>query len=196
MSAAPWLWLLAGPNGAGKSTYAPNLAAIVEEVVGPDAIAQQLLPTAPEKATLTAGRPAVARKRELLRERQSFAVETTLSGRSHLRDVQQAKSEGWNVGVIYIGLASPALAIARVRERRLAGGHDVPPQDVRRRYDRSLRNLAVACTIADLVVVLDNSGRRPMTRVLEVRRGVVLFGHERLPKWLRPTLEALRRPPV
>jgi predicted ABC-type ATPase len=192
MSESPWLWLLAGPNGAGKSTYAPNLTAIVEEVVGPDAVAHELLPTAPGKAALEAGKQAVVRMRQLLRARDSFAVETTLSGRLHLRVAEQAKSEGWNVGVIYIGLASPALAIARVRERKLAGGHDVPPQDVRRRYDRSLRNLAAACTIADLVVVLDNSGRRPMRRVLEARRGAVVFVHQRLPKWLRPTLEALR----
>lgn len=191
MSQVPWLWLLAGPNGAGKSTYAPNLTATVQEVVGPDAVAHELLPTAPEKAALEAGKRAVARMWQLLRARQGFAVETTLSGRLHLRVAEQAKSEGWNVGVIYIGLASPQLAIARIRERSLAGGHGVPPQDVRRRYDRSLRNLAIACTLADLVVVLDNSGRRPMRRVLVVRRGLVAFRHRRVPKWLTATLEAL-----
>lgn len=59
MSEPPWLWLLAGPNGAGKSTFAPNLSASVEEIVGPDAVADELLPTAPEKAALSAGRQAV-----------------------------------------------------------------------------------------------------------------------------------------
>jgi predicted ABC-type ATPase len=195
MTEVPWLWLLAGPNGAGKSTYASNLAAIVEEVVGPDAIAHQLLPTAPETATLAAGRPAVVRKRELLRERQSFAVETTLSGRGHLRDVKQAMAGGWNVGVIFIGLASSDLAVERVRQRKLAGGHDVPAGDIRRRYERSLRNLVDVSRFAELVLVLDNSGvRRPMRRVLEVRRGTIVFRHRRLPKWLRPALESLHHP--
>lgn len=144
MSLTPWLWLLAGPNGAGKSTFAPNLSANIEEVIGPDAIANELLPTAPEKAALEAGRQAIRRMRQLLRERQSFAVETTLSGRRDLQVVKQAKSAGWNVGLIYIGLGSPDLAIERVRQRKLAGGHSVPPADIRRRYERSLKNLATA----------------------------------------------------
>ena len=103
MSLTPWLWLLAGPNGAGKSTFATDLSANIEEVIGPDVIAHELLPTAPEKAALEAGRQAIRRMRQLLRERQSFAVETTLSGRLHLQVSKQAKSEGWNVGLIYIG---------------------------------------------------------------------------------------------
>ena len=193
MGEAPWLWLLAGPNGAGKSTFALDLAANLQEIVGPDAIAAELLPTAPEKAALEAGRHAVGRMRELLRERQSFAVETTLSGHLHLRVAKQATSEGWSVGVIYIGLGSCDLAIERVRQRKLAGGHDVPAGDIRRRYDRSLRNLAAVCAIADLVLVLDNSSAaRPMRRVLEVRQGMIAFRLPRLPKWLRATVESLR----
>ena len=94
---------LLGENGAGKSTFATDLSANIEEVIGPDVIAHELLPTAPEKAALEAGRQAIRRMRQLLRERQSFAVETTLSGRLHLQVAKQAKSEGWNVGLIYIG---------------------------------------------------------------------------------------------
>lgn len=93
-----WLWLLAGPNGAGKSTYSPNLP--VEEIVNPDVIARNILPDAPEKAALQAGRLARLRMRELMKARRSFAVETTLAGRHHLQDVSVAKSEGWNIGLV------------------------------------------------------------------------------------------------
>ncbi len=79
MSGSPWLWLLAGPNGAGKSTYARNLLANVEEIVGPDELAYQLSQDVPESAALQAGRLAVRRRNELLEQRRSFAVETTLS---------------------------------------------------------------------------------------------------------------------
>ena len=59
MSEKLWLWLIAGPNGAGKSTFAPELSAAITKIIGPDAIAEQLLPIAPEKAALPAGREAI-----------------------------------------------------------------------------------------------------------------------------------------
>ena len=114
---------------AGKSTYAPKVRADVEEIVGPDEFAYRLVPAEPERAALRAGRLAVQRRNELLRERRSFAVETTISGHGHLALVNQARHDGWNIGVIYIGLASAELAIERVRERVRQGGHNVPPDD-------------------------------------------------------------------
>lgn len=85
MRRKPWLWLLAGANGAGKSTYALKVRADVEEIVGPHAFAYGLMPAEPERAALRAGRLAVQRRNELLRERRGFAVETTISGHGHLR---------------------------------------------------------------------------------------------------------------
>lgn len=192
----PWLWLLAGPNGAGKTTFAPNLSAAIGQIIGPDAIAGQLLPIAPEKAALPAGREAIRHIRESLKERRSFAVETTLSGRFHFQVARRARSQGWNVGVVYIGLRSPVLAIKRVRQRRRTGGHHVPATDVRRRYERSLRNLPFFFRLADAVFVLDNSStKHRMKMVLEARRGKVTSRARKLPIWLRVSLKAIRRSP-
>lgn len=194
MTAKPWIWLLAGPNGAGKSTYAPNFSAAIEQIIGPDAIAVQLLPTAPQKAALQAGREAIRDIRKLLSERRTFAIETTLSGRLHLRVAQRVKSEGWNVGLVYIGLSSPELAIKRVRKRRIEGGHHVPPSDVRRRYQRSLKNLPVFFRLADTVSVLDNSStKHPMKMVIEARSGQITVRTQRLPTWVRESLKAILR---
>jgi predicted ABC-type ATPase len=110
MADAPWLWLLAGPNGAGKSTSSAllfNLAGAIREVVNPDVIARQLLPEAPEKAALQAGRLARKRIGDLLKERRSFAVETTLSGQLHLQDVKRAKGRGLEYGPFVCGPAKP-----------------------------------------------------------------------------------------
>jgi predicted ABC-type ATPase len=193
MSETPWLWLLAGPNGAGKSTYAPNLSAVIGQIIGPDTIAVQFLPTAPEKAALSAGRETIRRIRESQKERRSFAIETTLSGRSYLRDVRYAKSQGWNVGLTYIGLSSPELAIKRVRKRRREGGHNVPAADVRRRYERSLRNLPLFFRIVDIVFILDNSSTsHSMKRVLVARRGRITFRARRLPTWVSGSLKLIR----
>lgn len=192
MNEKPWLWLLAGPNGAGKSTNAPNLFATIGKIIGPDAIAVRLLPTAPEKAALTAGREAIRHIREALKERRSFAIETTLSGRFHFQIVQTASSEDWNIGLVYIGLRSQELAIQRVRQRRRTGGHHVPAADVRRRYERSLRNLPFFFRLADAVFVLDNSSTKHPTKVvLEARRGKITSRAHRFPTWLSESLKTV-----
>jgi predicted ABC-type ATPase len=185
MTQSPWLWLIAGPNGSGKSTYAPNLTSEVEEIVRPDELAYELSAEKPESVALKAGRLAISRIELLLAEKRSFAVETTLSGRFHVEAARRAKSGGWNIGIVYIGLSSPESAMKRVLLRKLRGGHYVPLADVRRRYRRSLVNLATVFGIADRLVVLDNSSSRtPMKRLLETDRGQVIFQRRPLPRWL------------
>lgn len=121
MSEELWLWLLAGSNGAGKSTYARNLP--VDVIINPDDIAREFEPDAPEKAALTAGREALRRMRDLIRQPCSFGVETTLSGRLHVQIAAEAKAAGWNIGLVYVGLANAEIAIGRIRERTMSGGH-------------------------------------------------------------------------
>jgi predicted ABC-type ATPase len=189
----PWLWLLAGPNGAGKSTSSAllfNLAGAIQEIVNPDEIAQRLSPDAPEKAALQAGRLARQRVTDLLKERRSFAVETTLSGQLHLQDVQRAKALGWNTGLLYVGLTSARLAIERVHLRTLEGGHDVPEVDIRRRYGRSLANLAIIYQKTDAVLVFDNSSSS-FKMVLVANSGKVTFKADRLPAWVSRSLGSL-----
>jgi predicted ABC-type ATPase len=192
MTRSPWVWLIAGPNGAGKTTYARSLSSEIGELVRPDLLALQLSPENPERVALKAGRLAIDRIKSLLQEKRSFAVETTLSGRFHLDVVRSAKSGGWNVGIVYIGLKTPTIAIERVRLRKLTGGHSVPSEDIRRRYRRSLVNLASIYGIADRLVVLDNSSERsPMKRMLEMHRGQTVFRQRRLPKWLTSALSLI-----
>jgi predicted ABC-type ATPase len=194
MNDPPWLWLIAGPNGAGKSTYAPNLAANVNEIVRPDELAYRLSRDAPESVALSAGRLAVQSVIGLLKQRLSFAVETTLAGRFHMQVIERAKTAGWSIGVVYIGLGSSDLAIERVRQRVNQGGHYVPPHDVRRRYERSLRNLSAICQSVDRLLVFDNSSiRKGMKRVLEMSHGKVVFRQRRLPKWLGQAVTVMLR---
>lgn len=193
MTESPWLWLIAGPNGAGKSTYAEDFFSDVEEIVRPDELATGLLATAPEKVAVKAGRLALIRISALLEQRRTFAVETTLSGRFQPNLVRRALGAGWKVGIVYIGLRDPDLAVARVRLRNLMGGHNVPAADVRRRYSRSLRNLADVCLIANRVVVLDNSSSalESMERILEMQEGRIVFMLQNPPEWLRRSLGSL-----
>jgi len=140
----PTCWIFAGPNGAGKTTFAleylPLLPAC-KRFINADLIAAGLSPLAPESQQLAASRIFLREMQACIRNRESFAFETTLSGRAYLRVIQQLKSQGWQVEMIYLALPSAEMSRLRVAERVAHGGHHVPDTDVQRRFPRSLRNL-------------------------------------------------------
>ncbi len=139
----PSIVVLAGPNGAGKTTAAPFLlrdALSVREYVNADPIAQGLSAFGPESVAVAAGRLMLARIDELAQQRVSFGFETTLASRSFAPWLRARLDEGYSVHLVFLWLASPELAIARVRRRVQLGGHDVPEEVVRRRYAAGQRN--------------------------------------------------------
>jgi predicted ABC-type ATPase len=139
----PTVVILAGPNGAGKSSSAPRLlqgALEVSTFVNADVIARDLSPSDVDQAALAAGRIMLARLRELADRRASFAFETTLATRSFAPWLGSLARSGYGVHLFYLWLASPELAIERVAYRVRSGGHNVPPETIRRRYDAGLRN--------------------------------------------------------
>lgn len=177
----PVLTIVAGPNGAGKSTLTASGALGNVPVVDPDAIAQTLSPETPEAAATRAGKRALDQRRDFLHAGKSFAIETTLSGNSTLALMEEARAHGFRVELKYIGLQDHALARGRVAQRVASGGHDVPQQDIERRFDRSLENLPDAISMADASALYDNSGERPMRRVAELSRDRFTF--ENAPIW-------------
>lgn len=98
-----------------------------------------------------------------VQNRRSFAFETTLSGRGSLRLIEQLKCADWRVEMVYLALPSVETSILRVAERVAHGGHNVPLEDLRRRYPRSLNLLLNAYAIAvDEALCLLNTGERPI----------------------------------
>jgi len=79
---------------------------------------------------------------ECLRRRETFALESTLSGKTYIRLFRRARQLGYEIELHYLWLSSPTQAIARVRRRVQQGGHHVPAADIRRRFKRSLVHLA------------------------------------------------------
>lgn len=139
----PDVIVIAGPNGAGKSTLAPHLLRDglgIYKYVNADTIAQGLSAFAPETAAIEAGRVMLHRLQELAKEQRDFAFETTLATRFYSRWLAKLQSEGYHVHLVFLWLNSPDLAIERVAERVRMGGHDIPEQTIRRRYERGLKN--------------------------------------------------------
>ncbi len=141
--ANPSVIVLAGPNGAGKSTAAPSLLKDLLEVtefVNADVIAQGLAAFDPDSVAFEAGAIMHARLRSLAAQRRNFAFETTLASRSLAPWLRELLAAHYSFHLIFLWLPSADFAVARVADRVRLGGHNVPEDTIRRRYQRGLRN--------------------------------------------------------
>lgn len=142
-SSPPSVVVLGGPNGAGKTTAAPRLlrgVLRVDEFVNADTLAQGLSAFRPQGAAIEAGRIMLRRLDHLASRRLSFAFEATLASQGLARRLTRLRALGYTIHILYLWLPSADLALARIRARVHAGGHDVPAEAVRRRFDRGRRN--------------------------------------------------------
>ena len=133
----PRMFIISGCNGSGKTTASYSvLPEMLEcsEFVNSDEFAKGFSPFDPGKASILASRYMIAKIRYLLARQKDFGVETTLATRTLLKTVKIAQSVGYTVTLLYFWLNSPELAIARVKARVEAGGHNIPEETVRRRY--------------------------------------------------------------
>lgn len=133
----PRLYIISGCNGAGKTTASYSLLPEMlncSEFVNSDEFAKGLSPFDPSKASIQASRFMLMKIRYLLARQQDFAIETTLATRTLLKTVKMAQAAGYTVTLLYFWLRSPELAIERVKARVEAGGHNIPEETIRRRY--------------------------------------------------------------
>jgi len=140
----PTCWIIAGPNGAGKTTFALEYLPHVvrcSRFVNADLIAAGLSPLAPEREVLAASRLFLREIDSCIAARENFSFETTLSGRGYLKLIRRLRDAGWWVELIYLALPSVEMSRLRVAERVSHGGHSIAPQDIERRFPRSLHNL-------------------------------------------------------
>lgn len=158
--------IIAGPNGAGKTTFAreflPNEAGC-PVFVNADLIAAGLAPFDPARVALRAGRLMLEEIHAHVRKGESFAFETTLSGRHYALLIPQWRERGYKVKLIFLSLPTPAMAVERVRVRVAQGGHNVPPDVIRRRFFSGRRNFDnIYRKLVDVWVLYDNAGEKPL----------------------------------
>lgn len=158
--------ILAGPNGAGKTTFAREYLPVEGgclQFVNADLIAEGLSPFAPEKAAIAAGKLMLDQIARLAAARQSFAFETTLSGRGYARLIPQWQAAGYRVELHFLQLADAEIAVARVKRRVQQGGHSIPEPVIRRRHAAGWANFAeVYKALVDDWMVYDNTGPSPV----------------------------------
>ncbi len=137
-----------------------------------------------------------------IRERSDFIFETTLGGNTIPRLLREASKNGSEVSVWYVGLESPELHIERVAARVSRGGHPIPEETIRKRYEQSRLNLIHLLPHLTELRVYDNSshadpeaGSAPHPRLLlHLKKGKILVPTlEELPKtsaWAKPIVMA------
>ena len=181
----PILTIIAGPNGSGKSTLTQSVDFDGRDrLLDPDAVARVLNPLNPSAAAIPAGREVSKRIAGYVTSGVSFAVETTLSGKGNLDLIVKAKSLGYEIHLIFVGVDTPERCISRVRNRSARGGHFIPDADVRRRYERAMANCSRAIRLAGVATFYDNSGSGHRL-VLVANKGTVVWRAAPLPAWVR-----------
>ena len=161
----PNLYVIGGANGSGKTTVSISLLpSFLDyfEYVNPDAIAAGLSPLNPESMAILAGRLMLERLRVLSDLGSDFAFETTLASRTFVPFLRDCKIKRYTTNLIYFWLQTPELAVERVARRVASGGHSIPEEVIRRRYQRGLRNLtSLYLPLCDGWIIYDNSGSNP-----------------------------------
>ncbi|MGH8279573.1 MAG: zeta toxin family protein [Gammaproteobacteria bacterium] len=203
--APPVIGVLAGTNGAGKSSIAGAfLRRAGGEYFNPDEATHKILATHPglpvAEANSLAWKLGLQQLQDAIRERSDYWFETTLGGRTITKLLMSAPGPGSQLRVWYVGLNSPEHCIARVRTRAARGGHAIPEDLIRRRYDCSRLNLIRLLPKLTELVVFDNSGeadpadgKRPQpVEILHLRDGKIVNPDKlpTTPEWAKPIVAA------
>jgi Uncharacterized protein conserved in bacteria len=184
--------VFAGNNGSGKSTIR-NL--IVDRLgisvnIDPDALARGIDPDHPDRRKVSAGKEAIKLARECIQHKRDFSLETTLAGGNAIRLIRDAKANGFEVTMFYVGLNDVRLNIERVAARVQTGGHHIPTKDIVRRQTTSMQNLLTNLRLIDHLIVIDNS-KASGEIVLEIEHNVLKHQAGSHPMWVQKIKEQI-----
>jgi predicted ABC-type ATPase len=182
--------LVVGPNGAGKSTFVEFILADARSgvpFVNADVIAAERWPEDPLSHGYDAAQAAEAAREALLARGESFIAETVASHESKVDLVRRARDAGYYVHLIVVAVPEE-YAVARVRARVADGGHDVPEEKIRSRWQRLWGNVVAMIELSNTAEVFDNAGSGPVTIATFVAGEIV--GAPRWPDWIPDALAA------
>jgi len=160
------VYIIAGPNGSGKTTFATKFLpdyAKCPNFINADLIARGLSPFKPRLVAIKSGKLVLQQIKGFAERGIDFAFETTLSGKLYVNLFSALKKKGYTLHLFFLWIPNSDLAISRIKERVLEGGHNVPESDVKRRFSRSINNFFnLYEPIVDLWMLFDNSKTKPI----------------------------------
>lgn len=178
--------LIAGVNGAGKSTLYQILQSLHEMPrVNSDEILREFGDWRNPNDVMTAGKIAAKKISRFFDEDVSFNQETTLCGRTIIKNIKKAKEKGYFIELHYVGVEHVEIAKKRVLERVRQGGHGVSEKDIERRYEETFRSLEIVLPLCDLTAFYDNSDIIKFRRFALYKKGCPMWISHNVPQWYR-----------
>ena len=176
--------VIAGVNGAGKTTlYSTEDSFSNIEKVNLDETVRSIGDWKNASDIKKAATIVLNRIEDYFETGVSFSQETTLCGKSILKNLSRAKELGYVIELWYVGVDSPEISKERVNHRIEKGGHGISEEDIERRYYESLKRLKEVLPMCDIVIVYDNT--KKLTRIAAYRDGICEWVAKELPQWYR-----------
>ena len=173
--------IIGGVNGVGKSSLSGVLSAESSElgvIIDTDKI------TAENGGDrIKGGKIAIERINNCLEKGINFTQETTLSGVRTLKTIQKARELNYFIRLYYVGISSSAEIISRIANRVSKGGHNIPPEDVKRRYAKRFDDLIKILPYCNEAVFFDNENG--FIEKAEYRNGTLITKGEKIPEWIK-----------
>ncbi len=173
--------IIAGVNGTGKSSLRGVLEGqgiYLGHIIDADLIAKEN-----KYDNLVAGKKAIAQIKNCLDKNLSFTQETTLAGHSIEKNIKRAREQGYYVSMFYIGLNSCDESLQRIKNRVKKGGHNIPTEDVVRRYANRIEALKRILPYCDEVNFYDNENG--FIKVAEIRNNKFSYANGYKPTWIQ-----------
>lgn len=176
--------IFAGVNGAGKTSIYKSIYFSLnknEKRINTDEMVARVGSWKDDNLQMKCAREAIKLIKRYFSEGISFNQETTLSGRSIVKNIKVAKENGFFVEMNFIGIESPKLAKERIKLRVKKGGHGIPDDAVERRYIESLENLKLVKNICDRINIYDNTNKFKL--IMTIENGLITWSDENISKW-------------
>lgn len=172
--------LVAGLDGTGKSSLRGVLEGqnvLLGHIIDADVIAKEN-----NFDNIKAGKKAIEEIDYCLDNNISFTQETTLAGHRTVRTIKRARKQGYYVTMYYVGLNSMEESINRIANRVRKGGHNIPSDDVKRRFARRIKSLKSVLPLCDEVIFYDNENG--FIKVAEIKNNKFQYSNGYKPQWI------------
>ena len=172
--------IIAGVNGTGKSSLRGVLEGqnvLLGHIIDANAIAKEN-----DFDNIKAGKKAIEEINYCLENNLSFTQETTLAGYRTVRTIKQARKQGYYITMYSVGLSSMEESIDRITNRVRKGGHNIPIDDVKRRYEKRISSLSRVIPLCDEVIFYDNENG--FIKVAEIKNNKFRYFNGYKPKWI------------
>lgn len=180
----PNFTIIAGVNGAGKSTLIDKIKNDFNLgiAINADDIARKLGDFNDNAIQIRAGKEALRSIDDCIKNKVDFNYETTLSGKGIFKKVEDARKQGFKIELIYISIDKET-SKERINNRTLKGGHNIPLEDIERRYEKSIENFKSNLDKFDTIYFYENQ-KEKHNLIFAIENNQVMFKNKNIPEWI------------